>query len=112
MTIRSRGTGRAFTDRVQGLWGESSDDALPRTWMPALRQTTRMLGTLRLPKAPAAMPHAGAMNPADVALYSSLAAHSQGVTAGLRKNRLGEATGQGALLAAWEDEGGATAFAK
>jgi hypothetical protein len=112
MTIRSRGTGRAFTDTVQGLWGESSDDALPRTWMPALGHTTRMLGTLRLPKAPAAMPHAGAMNLADVALYSSLAAHSQGVTAGLRKNRNAAAPGQAARLTTWEDEGGATALIK
>jgi hypothetical protein len=112
MTIRLRGAGRVFTDRPQGLWNESLDDAFPRTWMPAVHQTTRTVGTLRLPKAPAAMPHAGAMNRADVALYSSLAAHSQGVTAGLRKNRSGEATAPAALLAAWEDEGGATAFAK
>jgi hypothetical protein len=33
MTIRLRGTGRAFTGRVQGLWSESADDVSHRTWM-------------------------------------------------------------------------------
>ena len=105
MTIRLRGTGPAFADRVKGLWGDSVD---PGTWMPAPAQTTRPFGTLRLP---AAMAHAGTVNRADVALDSSLAAHSQSVTAGPRKSRNGEATRQ-AELSAWEDEGGATACVK
>jgi hypothetical protein len=108
MTIRLRGTGRAFADTVKGLWGESVDAIVPRTWMPAPPQTTRPVGTLRLP---AAVPHAGAMNRAAVALDSCLAAHAQSVTAGPRKSRNGEATRQ-AELAAWEDEGGATACVK
>jgi len=105
MTIRLRGKGRAFADRVKGLWGDSVD---PGTWMPAPSQTTRPFGTLRLP---AAMAHAGTLNRADVARDSSLAAHSQSVTAGPRKSRNGEATRQ-AELSAWEDEGGATACVK
>ena len=105
MTIRLRGTGRAFADRVKGLWGDSVG---PRTWMPAPPQTTRPVGTLRLPEA---MPHAGTLNRAEVALDSSLAAHSQSVTAGPGQRRNGEATRQ-AELAAWEDEGGATACVK
>lgn len=111
MTLRLRGTGRAFTDRVKGLRGDSVDDVIPRTGMPAPRQTTRSVGTLRLPTAPAAVPHAGAMNLANVALYS-VAAHSQSVAAGPRKNRNGEPTRQAERLAAWEDEGGATACVK
>jgi hypothetical protein len=105
MTIRLGGTGRAFADRAKGLWGDSVD---PGTWTPAPSQTTRPFGTLRLP---AAMAHAGTVNRADVALDSSLAAHSHSVTAGPRKSRNGEPTRQ-AELAAWEDEGGATACVK
>jgi hypothetical protein len=105
MTIRLGGTGRAFADRVKGLWGDSVD---PGTWIPAPAQTTRPFGTLRLP---AAMPPAGTVNRADVALDASLAAHSQSVTAGPPKSRKGEATRQ-AELSAWEDEGGATACVK
>jgi hypothetical protein len=105
MTIRLRGTGRAFADRVKGLWGDSVD---PGTWMPAAVQTTRPFGTLRLP---AAMPRAGTLNRADAALDSPLAAHSPSETAGPRKSLNGEATRQ-AELADWEDEGGATARVK
>jgi hypothetical protein len=105
MTIRLRGTGRAFADRVKGLWGDSVD---PGTWMPAAVQTTRPFGTLRLP---AATRDAGTSNRADVALDSSSAADSQSVTAGPRESRNGEATRQ-AELADWEDEGGATARVK
>jgi hypothetical protein len=56
------------------------------------------------------MADAGAMN---LALDSSfLAAHSHSVPAGLHKNRKSEATRQATRLAAWEDEGGATALLK
>jgi hypothetical protein len=109
MAIRLRGRQRAFTGRVEGLWGESGDDGFPKTWMPPPHPTTRTLGTLRLPTA--AKVHAGAMKLVDGALYSSLAAHAQGGFAGLHK-KTGEGTGQAARLAAWEDEGGATACVK
>src|SRR4029077_2546675 len=105
MTLRLRGTGRAFADRVKGLWGASVDDVTPRAWMPAPSRTTRPVGTLSLP---AAMPLAGAMNRADAALDSSVAAHSPSANAGPGKSLNGAATRQ-AELAAWEDEGGATA---
>jgi hypothetical protein len=93
------------------FWGDTVNDVFPKTSMPAPRQMTRTAGTLRLPRAPAVMADAGAVNRADVALYSSRAAHSQSVSASPHKNRKGEATGQ-APLAAWEDEGGATAIVK
>lgn len=109
MAIRLRGTGRAFTDRVKGLWGDAANDVFPRTWMPVPRETTGTAGTLRLAPAPAATANAGAMNLTDVALHSSLGAHSHSVPAGLHKNRKSEATRQAAGVAAWEDEGGATA---
>jgi hypothetical protein len=112
MAIRLPGMRRALTDKVHGLWGESVNDVFPKTWMPTPRQTTRMLGTLRLPTTVAAKSHAGAMNLAEVALYSPLATHAQSVPAGLHKNHKGEAPGQAARLAAWEDEGGATACVK
>ena len=112
MTIRLRGTGRAFTDRVKGLWGDAVNDVFPRSWMPAPRQTSGTAGTLSSPTALSATANAGAMNPADVALHSSLAAHSHSMPAGLHKNRKSEATRQAAGLAAWEDEGGATALLK
>jgi hypothetical protein len=109
MAIRLR-RGRALTDRVQGLWRENVDDVFAKTRMAPPRPTTRTLGTLRLPTA--AKLHAGAMNLPDVALHPSLAAHAQGGLAGLTKNRNGEGTGQTARVAAWEDEGGATACLK
>lgn len=109
MAIRLRGR-RAYTDRVQGLWGDSVDDAFPRTWMPPAHTAARTLGTLRLPGT--AKLRAGAMKFADVVLYSSLAPHAQGSAAGLHQDRNGEGTGQTARLAAWEDEGGATARLK
>lgn len=109
MTIRLRGTGRAFTDRVKGLWGDAVNEVFPRTWMPAPRETTGTAGTLRPAPAPAAMSNAGATN---LALDSSLAAHSHSVPASLHKNRKKEATRQAARLATWEDEGGATALLK
>jgi hypothetical protein len=55
------------------------------------------------------MSNAGATN---LALDSSLAAHSHSVPASLHKNRKKEATRQAARLATWEDEGGATALLK
>jgi hypothetical protein len=55
------------------------------------------------------MADAGALN---FALDSSLAAHSHSVPASLHKNRKSEATRQATRLAAWEDEGGATALLK
>jgi hypothetical protein len=112
MTIRLRGTGRAFTDRVKGLWGDAVNDVFPGTWMPASQQTSGTAGILSSPTAPTATANAGAMNLADVALHPSLAAHSHSVPAGLRKNRKSEATRQAARVAAWEDEGGATALVK
>jgi hypothetical protein len=68
-----------------------------------------MTETLKLPTTVAARPRGGALNSADVALYSSLAGHSRSAQAELHQHRALEASGQ---LAAWEDEGGATACTK
>lgn len=82
MTIRLRGTGRAYTDRVKGLWGETASDVFPKTWMPPLGET------------------------------SVAAAHAHSETADLPQIRKGDTTGQATRLATWEDEGGATARIK
>ena len=112
MTIRLRGTGRAFTDRVKGLWGDAVNEVFPRTWMPAPRETTGTAGTLRLAPAPAAMANAGAMNLTAshlIPLWPRTRTACPRVSIRIARVRQ---PARPTRLAAWEDEGGATALLK